>query len=173
MSGRPSTFPSKHRPEEHDSSQTMAHTKQAILAVVIVLIALIAAAWGYSQMGWETFSYATGDTPSWSAAKNGGGYSPNGIGDLRFKNATFTLSVPGNGGSTDFTQDVTPVLNGMAVAYRNTPYDGNVNTGTLLLDSALNPFSFVIPGENDRATITDPSVLSTATVTLTGRYKVL
>jgi hypothetical protein len=69
---------------------------------------------------------------------------------LRFRNCVFTVK---RGDGVTKTHDVTAVLNGMAVAYKG----GYNNPQMLTLVRPLNPFSFVIPGFNDRATVADPS----------------
>jgi hypothetical protein len=124
-------------------------TGSALLFATIVLIVLIlsaAYAW-YNFTGWTAFSYKTGDSPSWIPAKS------EDISRLRFKDCVFTVT------RTDgkvATLDADPVLNSMAVAYKS----GSINTNpaTLTLTRPLNPFSFVITGFNDKASVPDPTV---------------
>lgn len=130
-----------------------------ILGLVIVVIVLIALAYvWYHHTGWAKFSNDNGDTVSWTSTTGAG------ISDLRFKDVVFTLNVNG----VSHTQDVTAVLNGMAVAYKDTP-----NSGTLTLDRPLNPFSFVIIGINDRDTVPDNQtpMWQSATATLAGYFR--
>lgn len=130
-----------------------------ILGLVIVIIVLAAAAYvWYNHTGWAQFSNNNDDAVSWSSSASSG------ISALRFKSVVYTLSV----GGVDHAQDVTAVLNGMAVAYKNT-----ANNGTLTLDRPLNAFSFVITGVNDRATVPDNQTPAwqSATATLAGYFR--
>ena len=151
------------------------------LLIVLAILVIVLYVW-YSNTGWSTFSYKTGDSsscgtpsnpktcgPCWTpkVATNGASGS---ISDLRFKNAIFTLVV---GGQT-YTKDVTAALNSMAIAYNGTG-SAAVNMGQLCLDKPLNAFSFLIQGVNDSKTVPDPTVPAwrNAMVTLTGSYRTL
>ncbi len=117
----------------------------ALTATIIVVALLIIAAFvWYHYTGWQTFSFKTGDNPSWLPANQAD------ISRLRFKDCVFTVN---RGDGVSKTQDVTPVLNGMAVAYKG----GTSNPMSLTLTRPLNPFSFVIQGFNDSATVSDPT----------------
>ena len=115
-----------------------------LLSVVIILLVLVAAAYvWYNFVGWTSFSYSTGDSPSWLPA---GGAD---LSALRFKNCEFT--VKRSDGVTK-KLEVSPVLNSMSAGFKG----GLKNPLTLTLTRPLNPFSFVIVGFNDRATVSDP-----------------
>jgi hypothetical protein len=116
----------------------------ALVALIIVLVLLIAVAYGwYNYTGWQPFSYATNDVPAWHPLSGQ-------VARLRFKDAKFTVT---RLDGVQATYDVTAVLNGMSTAYT-----GSI-TGppALTLTRPLNPFSFVIPGFNDRTTVADPT----------------
>ena len=117
-----------------------------IAALVITIILVVGAAYvWYAFFGWSGFSYGTGDSPSWLPAGQAD------LSRLRFKDCVFTVTrSDGRVGRID----VTPNLNSMAVAYKG----GSYNPSTLTLTRPLNPFSFVIPGFNDRSTVPDPTV---------------
>ena len=136
----------------------------ALLTAMIVAIVIVLAgafAW-YKFTGWKTFSYSTGDSPSWAPGGRGG------ISRLRFKGAVFTVT---RADGIVKVHDATPALNSMAVAYEG----GSVTAPALTLTRPLNPFSFVIPGFNDSATVTRPNApeWTTATATLTGSWKTI
>ena len=120
--------------------------KRAVLAATIAVIVLVVAAYcWYYATGWTEFSYATGDLPSWAPSGSSGDISR-----LRFRACKFTVTMPaGASGSAD----VTAVLNRMAIAY-----DKATNApAQLTLVAPLNPFSFAVPGFNDKsATATVP-----------------
>lgn len=123
----------------------MQGTSAALLAAITVLALLIIAAYvWYNYTGWAAFSFKTGDAPAWTPAAQAD------ISLLRFKDCVFTVQ---RGDGVAKSYDVTPALNGMAVAYRG----GGANPAALTLTRPLNPFSFVIPGFNDRASVPDPS----------------
>lgn len=131
-----------------------------IIAVIVALIIVIAGAViNYSGRGWEPFAYKEGDSPAWSGDQ---------IANLRFRGATFSVQLPS--GETR-TQDVTEVLNGMAVAHRGIAKQGT----TLNLDAPLNPFSFLISGFNDSKTVPDPTAAQwlNAKARLSGQYRSL
>jgi hypothetical protein len=116
-------------------------------AVVITLIILVVAAyawWHYT--GWQTFTYSAGDSPEWRPTKEAH------VSRLRFKDCAF--QVQGADGVVRKV-DAAPALNSMAVAYKNGAR-GAVPSA-LALVRPLNPFSFVIRGFNDRASVSDPS----------------
>lgn len=122
--------------------QNMSAILLATITVMVIVIA-IALMW-YNFMGWTTFTNKTGDSPSWAPPAGAD------ISKLRFKNCVFSVS---RADGVIKTQNVDAVLNGMAVAYRN----GVNSPMALTLVRPLNAFSFVIPGFNDRATVSDPS----------------
>ncbi|MFA6166980.1 MAG: hypothetical protein WC700_10205 [Gemmatimonadaceae bacterium] len=123
----------------------MKGVQAAALAAVITLVMLIVAAFIWSRfVGWQSFTNKTGDQVSWQAAGSAD------VSRLRFLDCTFTV-VRSDG--VVGSKDVTAVLNGMAVAYQ----DGSNNPTVLSLDRPLNPFSFVITGFNDSATVADPT----------------
>jgi hypothetical protein len=115
-----------------------------IAAVVVLVVLLIVAYVWYNHTGWTQFSYRVGESPSWVPAAGGD------VGRLRFKNCVFTIT---RSDGVIRTQDVSPVLNSMAVGQK-----GNAKPPTALtLDRPMNPFSFVISGFNDRASVPDPT----------------
>jgi hypothetical protein len=117
----------------------------ALLAAAIVLLLVVAAAYAwYHLVGWQPFSYQAGSHPAWAPAAG------RDISRLRFKDCVF--AVRRSDGAAQ-AHDVTPALNGMAVAYKG----GAANPARLALTHPLNPFSFVIPGFNDSATVSDPT----------------
>lgn len=117
----------------------------SIVALVVVLILLVMAAYvWYNYTGWKTFSYSTGDSPSWTPTDSD-------ISSLRFKDCSFVVQ---RGDGKMATLDATAVLNSMAVAYAG----ATKKPLALTLVRPLNPFSFVIPGFNDRASVPDPTV---------------
>ena len=97
---------------------------------------------------WNGLCQSAG-TPTWAAGQG------KNIASLRFKGCIFTVVDPAG---KKHTADVTTVLNGMAVAYR-----GAVSKipSALYLDRPLNAFSFVIPGVNDKATVTTSAMAKT------------
>lgn len=117
----------------------------AILFTVIILliIIIIGACVLYEYVGWASFSYVTGDNPSWSPAKDSD------IFKLRFKNCMFTVS---RSDGVVKSVNVAPVLNSMSTAFTK----GTNNPTKLQLIGPLNPFSFIIAGFNDRASVPDP-----------------
>jgi hypothetical protein len=118
--------------------------RAVLLAVIVVIVILVVAAYvWYHHTGWASFSYQTGDAPFWLPADGAD------LSRLRFKDVTFTVTRTGQ----PTTRDVTAVLNGMAVAFTG----GVSNPPSLTLVRPLNPFSFVIPGFNDRASVPDPT----------------
>lgn len=136
-----------------------------VLAIIITLIILVGILYAYCYfIGWTPFSYQRGQTVSFGSidAK---------ISHLRFKNVIFTVTVPG---SQPVSKDVTSTLNNMAYAWvgANPPTSPSA-PNILSLDLPLNPFSFVIKGFNDPATVSTPntSQWQTATVSLNGTYK--
>lgn len=104
----------------------------------------------YNAVGWgKPVTFDTGDMVSFTPAGN------KDVSRLRFKNCTFTIK--DTNGKTS-SQDVTAILNGMAVAYaptKNSTDDNGkpTNPATLDLVGPLNAFSFVISGVNDSKTV--------------------
>jgi hypothetical protein len=100
--------------------------------------------------------------PAWEA--------PRGVGTLRFKKAVFAVTDPRG---VTHRQDVTAVLNGMAVAYRKAPT--KTAPTTLRLDRPLNAFSFTIPGVNDAQAVaaSDLAKWKASATSLTGSYRVI
>lgn len=108
---------------------------------------------------------ASGSPPSWTAA---GGRDASA---LRFRNCVFTVVDPKG---VSHTQDVTAVLNGMAVAYAGA--ETTPPPATLRLDRPLNAFSFVVPGVNDSATVTtaaDAAAWYKSATTLAGEWRTI
>jgi hypothetical protein len=115
----------------------------ALLAVIVIVL-VVAFGW-YHYTGWTTFSYRVGESPSWTPSTGGD------VSRLRFKDCVYTIT---RGDKVVKTQDVTPVLNSMAVSQK-----GNAKQPkALTLDRPMNPFSFVITGFNDRKSVPDPTV---------------
>jgi hypothetical protein len=141
----------------------MNKTSALLLAAVITfLIVIIAAYMMYNYYNLASFSFTTGQPGTWTVPAG------HDVSDLRFIKCIFTVSVPGQ---TPVTKDVSSVLNGMAVAYTK-----SANPPTeLSLISPLNPFSFVIPGFNDSATVKDPTIpkWTNAKVSLVGKVRIL
>lgn len=132
-------------------------------AILIVLFILVLASFIWDKkIGLTEFGVGKGGTGSWSVP------AKKDISDLRFQQCIFTVTLPNK---TVKSVNVSSVLNGMAEAYV-----GSINIPkTLNLIKPLNPFSFVIKGFNDVATVPDPStpMWKNATVTLGGKYRVL
>jgi hypothetical protein len=123
----------------------MGKSGDAVIAAVVVIVLLIGAAFvWYTFTGWKTFSYTSGDTPAWTPAGQAD------ISRLRFRSCLFTVS---RSDGVKRALNVSPALNSMAVAFAGGPN----NPPALTLTGPLNAFSFVIPGFNDRATVTDPA----------------
>lgn len=116
----------------------------ALAAVILVLIAISVAYVWYAFTGWTAFSAATGDGPGWTP-KNGSDISR-----LRFRDCMFVVT---RGDGKTASLDVSPALNAMALGYKG----GSNNPPALTLTRPLNPFSFVIPGFNDPASVPDPT----------------
>jgi hypothetical protein len=115
----------------------------AIAAATIAVLLLVAAAAWYHLGAWTPFTFSGGTDPGeWTPAA---GKSP---ADLRFRGCVFTVAPPGQ---TPHSADVTGILNGMARGLQGVKGAGA--PATLALDRPLNPFSFVIPGFNDVATV--------------------
>lgn len=95
--------------------------------------------------------------------------APRGAGTLRFKKAVFAVTDPRG---VTHRQDVTAVLNGMAVAYRGAPAGAAAPTA-LRLDRPLNAFSFTIPGVNDARAVAagDLPAWKASATSLTGSYR--
>lgn len=119
------------------------------LALVIILLLLVAAAVAWNSVGWTSFSYQLGDSPGW-IPKAGRGGVPGDVSKLRFSKCYFSVA---RADGITRTLDVSPALNSMAVAYKG----GKGNPSMLTLTRPLNPFSFVIPGFNDRASVSNPT----------------
>ena len=133
----------------------------------------MAAYYWYYYTGWADFSftgttpYAPGQsksTPGWTAStgKN--------VSSIRFKDCVFTVVDPGG---NKHSADVTPVLNGMAVAYRGST---SAIPTVLSLDRPLNAFSFNISGVNDGKTVGSADLTKAwggSATTLTGRMRMV
>jgi len=156
----------------------------ALVSLIIILTVALCGSYGwYNYVGWTSFSF-TGDPNNAAldaAAKLNGTTRPAGpywtpqndadISRLRFKDCVFT--VKRSDAAVPAVKEVTANLNSMAVAYKDSP--SKINTTTLKLTRYLNPFSFPIPGFNDKATAPnnkDP-VWINATVTLTGKVRTI
>ena len=113
-----------------------------VAAVIVLVIALAVAYYWYNYLGWKDFaSFSMGDSPSWTPDNQLD------ISHLRFKNCKFTVTLmDGSVGK----YDVTPALNSMAMAYKNA--SSNIPK-VLTLTQPLNPFSFAIPGFNDKSSL--------------------
>jgi hypothetical protein len=123
----------------------MDTTSSVVLAAIITLVLVIAVAYAwYGFVGWSDFSYSAGDSPAWAPAPG------KSLARLRFKDCVFTVR-RGDGKTATF--EASAVLNGMAVAYASAV---GAPPPVLTLDRPLNPFSFVITGFNDRASVPDP-----------------
>jgi hypothetical protein len=126
------------------------------LTVTLLLLVLICFVW-YHILGWQHFTFSTGDSVSWtpSGSKT--------IDYIRFKNCSFIVTPPSG---TAKTIDVTKNLNNMAKAYTASPISG---VKALTLVRNLNPMSFTITGLNDSlanaqaAKIISPSPVSCTT----------
>jgi len=141
---------------------------------VLLLLLIGAFAWYHWPGSWEAFEFYGGSRPAWPA--------PAGekVNSLRFEGCTFTTANP-QGEKASF--DVTPVLNGMAVAYDVPLAPGMSNTlflgGSEGQQIPLNPFSFVIPGFNDRGAVPDSTardrwkVVPPGATKLTGRVRAI
>jgi hypothetical protein len=133
------------------------------LSIIIVVIIFIILAFVWDKfIGLTKFSAGKSSVVSWFVT------GKKDITDLRFQECIFTVVMPS--GVTK-SVDVSSVINGMAAAYV-----GNaIIPQTLTLVKPLNPFSFVIKGFNDVATVPNPSTPAwkNAKVTLTGKYRIL
>lgn len=92
------------------------------------------------------------------------------ISRLRFSDCIFTITTPDG---RRYSQNVTPALNSMAVAYTGSTIK---MPNTLYLSGPLNAFSFVIPGVNDRRTLptsADAETLDGSACSLTGKYRTI
>ena len=146
----------------------------AVLIIVVLALGGAYAWWNFT--GWSApFAYQTGATPAWTPMKDSKGI-PQDISRLRFKGCVFTAT-RADGVSQSLNVDV--VLNSMAVAFKPN-VAGGTNPASLNLVTPLNPFSFVIPGFNDKATVPSPSVplwsitaTPAAKVSLTGQVRTI
>ncbi len=134
-------------------------------AIVFVIGTAVAYAWWAWPSAWATTTWAQGSSPSFAPK----GDAPSSR--LRFRNAAFTV-MTADGTARSF--DVTPVLNGMAVAYASPPKGGAAPPAITLI-APLNPYSFTIAGFNDSATVPDHTVgpLVGATASLTASYRTI
>jgi hypothetical protein len=124
----------------------MEVTVSLLVATVITLAILIVAAYcWYNFLGWEEFSFSAGDVAAWGSKSGADDASR-----LRFKGCVFTVK---RGDGVTKQLDVTAVLNGMACGHTGS----SVAPLTLALTRPLNPFSFVIKGFNDKASVPDPT----------------
>ena len=157
------------RPASSSVEVTMDESHFMTASIVAIVIAAAAAFTWYTKLGWTTFAFSGGDAASWVAL------SSSNTATLRFQRAIFTVT---KSDGTSYTRNVSEVLNQMAAAYKDTPTSSKANSGTLTLDTELNPFSFVIPGVNDRITLPtatekEASGLNDAGATLVGQYREL
>ena len=136
----------------------------ALAALIVLAAAVIAAAVWYYKVGWQPFSFAQAAgaaPPSWSPSGTAT------VDRLRFRKVVFTVT-PATGSPRSV--DVSAVLNGMAVAYR----DAVTVPDALSLVRSLNPYSFVITGFNDSSVTTGASdPLAGATAELSGVYRTI
>lgn len=148
---------------------------EIVLAMVIAMLLTIIFAVGgcyiwFYYTGWTAFTHNTGDSPQWLPAND------KDVSRLRFNNCLFTVT-RADGVVGKLNVDV--VLNSMAVAFKPNATSGT-NPSTLNLVKPLNPFSFVIPGFNDKITVPDPTAAlwcitcpQGATVSLTGEVRTI
>lgn len=134
------------------------------LALIIVLVIVLAAAFAWSRTGWVPFSFTGGSLPGWTPTSGD-------ISHLRFRGCAFRVNLT-DGRSA--AVNATPALNAMAVAYRKRPATLAL-PAALVLDAPLNPFSFTIAGFNDPAAAPTPGVAPwrDAQTTLTGYWKTI
>jgi hypothetical protein len=142
----------------------MATGYALLIAVIIALLVLVVAGWvWYHYIGTDDFKFKGGEKVifRWPMDKTLGKVP---VHRLRFTEAKFTAWNP-QGKSK--TIDVSSVLNGMAIAHAPKPGQKNkppkkleVGGHKCLGDNCekmrlrpLNPFTFTIPGFNDRATV--------------------
>lgn len=125
-----------------------------LLSLIIFIVVLIIAAYGWYLTGWEHFAvsgavpYSSKNAlPRWTAA------SGRHAGNIRFRNCVFSVVDPHG---VSHSANVTSVLNGMAIAYSS----ASRPPATLYLDRPLNAFSFIVDGVNDSATVTTPAKAS-------------
>ena len=115
-----------------------------VATIAVVTLLIIGAFSWYHFTGWQTFSYKTGDNPSWMPSSGD-------VTLLRFKDVKFTVR-RSDGAYAE--ANVAGNLNSMAVGLK-----GGLNLPpALTLDKPLNPFSFTIKGFNDVATVPNPSL---------------
>lgn len=150
------------------------NTPAVLLAAVVVATIIAFYVWWKSL--WTRFTFAAGQSVSWSPA----GMAGKKVSDLRFRKCTFTVT---RADGVVAQKDVTAVLNSMAAAYSDAAPDQALPS-SLNLDAPLNAFSFVIPNFNDTASAGNPSampwcksppvngVCAGSTVTLVGEYRV-
>lgn len=144
----------------------MSKLQRIILAIVVALT--IAILYGFilsKYTGWKQFSMKKGENFLMNNIDS------TKISNIKFRNCIFTTT--GTDGSSK-SLDVSSVLNGMVAAYK-----GNTNNNYVfkLDDPGLSPYSFQIPGFNDKDNHPNPSVwgfdLAGTKATLTGYYKLL
>jgi len=141
-------------------------TQRIILAIVVIIVVIIGLAYILNKYtGWQNFSMKKGENFQMTNIDS------TEISKLKFRSCIFTTT--GKDGTTK-TANVTSVLNGMVAAY-----DGNTNKNYIfkLDDPGLSPYSFQLPGFNDKDNHPDTAnwqfELPETKATLTGYYKLL
>lgn len=128
-----------------------------IIAFIVVVVLIIFLSYlYYYRTGWTKFKFGRGSTVQWTTIL------PKNISQIRFKGCLFVCG--------QNTKDVTATLNNMARAHSST-----TKQTTLALDTPLNPFSFMITGVNDPATVPNPQTPAWQSTfcSLSGSYKII
>lgn len=146
----------------------MGGTADFVLSITIVLVILIIIAFiWYNFTGWSPFKYSKGNTVTFKTPDESS------IAYMRFRNCIFTFTDPK--GSLH-SIDVTEVLNNMAKGFRDAQNPPSSFTLGGHCQAPLNAFSFVLPGVNDRATVTtseDAKKWENCDATLTGLQRII
>lgn len=129
---------------------TRSPLEAALIAVLACLIiaGVAVLAWYHVGPGWTKFSFAEGDYASWAPAAG------TSVGNLRFRNAMFTITPATGGTSTGLpvSENVTGILNRMARGFEGLTSDSSPPAPPVLaLARPLNAFSFPITGLTDGA----------------------
>lgn len=135
-----------------------------IVAIIAVIISIITIFIINKTTGWKSFTMNRGE--NFNVLDN----DPKLIEKLRFKDCVVTYKSSNN---ETKKQDVTSVLNRMALAYEES---NNIGNKFKLDDPGLSVYSFQVKGFNDSTSRPDSSWdddAPNAAVTMTGYYKLL
>lgn len=115
-----------------------------VSALIIVVILVLSAYLWRHYYGWKPFVFTSNSTnglvdPAWVPTDTGD------ISRLRFENVRFTVTLPN--GQYQYLEDVSPILDNMALAYKSAGLNPKA-VPALKLREPLNSFSFPIQGYN-------------------------